>query len=146
MHSPHFWSAKKHSKAIYKVPQSSTIQHCHASLHSPRRERLSSTQMQHRYSQVISNREEGKSQSITRPNILGLLEFILKIRYLLKYHPSSNTDGNWEQVVIASEISSNGVNLAKKKNLVTFHPEIKRQKRMIFYLNFFFFFAWWQFF
>lgn len=27
---------KKHSKAIYKVPQSSTIQHCHASLPSPR--------------------------------------------------------------------------------------------------------------
>lgn len=64
---------KKHSKAIYKVPQSSTLQHCHATLHSPLSH--THTHMQHSYSQLISSRDEGKSQSITRPNVSGLLEF-----------------------------------------------------------------------
>jgi len=73
------WSSKKkqHSKAIYKVPQSSTLQHCHASLHSPLFHTHSHT---HIYAARVFTghlqQEEGKSQSITRPNFLGLLELI----------------------------------------------------------------------
>lgn len=61
----------------------------------------------------MQHREEGKSQSITRPNVLGLLQLTKKMWDLLKYHPSSDTDRNWEQVLIASAFSSNGLNLAK---------------------------------
>lgn len=67
---------KKHSKAIYKVPQSSTIQHCHASLHSPRRERLSHTH-------IFTGHLQQGGREVTiyhQTKRFGLLELIKKIR------------------------------------------------------------------